>query len=230
MKDFILKDHHYVNQKTVTNPDGTMNYGKGRHEEYGHFNRCFTSSSTMAYNQCLDRLFSKGVFPKNRSGKPIYFDEKAYHATLMSYINNGNAWKEHYLRYFWDKHQEVLNLITQGAFLEEIPGEWVRHLHRGDPRSIVKVLKTNYQPLVGVNISKYYRGGGGHVTTAVGWREDDNGNLLGLFFNDPAGNLVRRGSYRASSENEGIEVFYNMDVLRNILGGGAIMYFEEKEK
>jgi hypothetical protein len=226
MIDYILKDHHYVCQKSVTNPDGTMNYGNGRHKEYGHFNRCFTSSSTMSYNQVLDRLFDKGLFPN--SSKPIYFDEKAYHATLMSKINGGDAWKENTRRYFWEEHQDLLTIITQGAFLEQVPGDWVYYKHAGNYQNIVKVLKSNYQPLVGINISKYYRGGAGHVTTAVGWREDKKGNVLGIFFNDPAGNLIKKGSYRESSETEGIEVFYPMEVLKNILGGGHIMYFREK--
>jgi hypothetical protein len=223
MKEFILKDRSYEFQQNNFNPNGTSNMVWTK--DFGRFNQCFISSSTMSLKQCFVRLRSKNVIEEIGT-KGIFIDETAYMAILLSKLNpDGDSWKDNNGRFWWANHCDLLNQLTDDFFSQSLPGKWVWHKHSID--SILTVLKSNYQPIVGIDISKYYRGGKGHVTTIVGWRESDNGEFLGFIFNDPAGNLITKNSYTKAGLLDGKEVFYPKDILNNILGKGQIMYFKE---
>jgi hypothetical protein len=226
MKEFILKDRFHESQIDNFNPDGSSNMSWSK--TWGRFNQCFISSSTMSLKQCFTRIRDKGLV-EEKGTKGIFVDEIAYMAILLARVNkDGDAWKNNDGRYWWKNHCDLLNQLTDDFFKSELPGEWVWHKQSLD--KIIEVLKSNYQPIVGIYIGDYYRGGEGHVTTVVGWRETDNGEFLGLIFNDPAGNLIKKGSYKNAGNLDGKEVFYPKEVLNKILGKGQIMYFREKSK
>jgi len=147
-------------------------------------------------------------------------------AILLSKVNkDGDAWKNNDGRYWWENHCNLLNELTDQFFKGELPGKWVWHKQSLD--MIIKVLKSNYQPIVGIYIGDYYRGGKGHVTAVVGWKEDEKGNILGLYFNDPAGNLISKKSYKNAGALDGKEVYYSKEVLNKTMKSGQMMYFKE---
>lgn len=222
MKEFILKDRAYETQTNNFNPDGTSNMV--RTKAFGRFNQCFISSSAMALRQVVIRLRENGL-EENPGSIGTFIDEHAYLASMLSKLNNGDASVDNDERYWWQKHCELLNDLTQGFFKSPVNGKWVWHKH--DVNKIIEVIKTKYQPIVGIYIGDYYRGGGGHIVTAVGWREDDNGKFLGLIINDPAGNLLAKKSYTGAGLLDGQEVFYSKEVLNKLLGKNQMMYFLE---
>lgn len=223
-KTFVLKDHFYEFQQDNFNPDGTSNMV--RTKEWGRFNQCFISSAVMSFNQCLTRLRSKGIEPID-GFKTSYIDEIAYMATLLSNLNKDNsAWNDNQGRYQWTEHCKLLNTLIQNSFKKKVPGKWIFHRHGGNHNVIINVIKTNYQPIVGINIKHHHGSGSGHVITVVGWKEDDDGKVLGLIVNDPAGNILK--GYRNAKETDGKEAFYPLNELKYMLLNGHIMYFKEE--
>ena len=92
---------------------------------------------------------------------------------------------------------------------------------------IVETIKSKFQPIVGIWIGDYYKGGKGHVTTVVGFRiNEETGEILGLFFNDPAGILNAKKSYRDDTLS-GECVFYGKEMFPKIFTSNShILYFE----
>lgn len=224
--DYILKDHKYEFQQDNRNPDSTENMLFNK--KYGRFNQCFISSSVMAFNQALTRLRSKDLV-KSDGFKKSFMDELSYLASLLSRLNNGDPGKDNEGRFFWDEHCKHLNLLTQGSFKSKVPGEW--KWGRSSLERIIAILKSNYQPIVGIWIKDFWTTGKGHVTTVVGWREDEKGKVVGLFFNDPAGNLIKKGSYKNANETDGKEVFYPVSIFNKIFPKNEprhMLWFEEK--
>jgi hypothetical protein len=222
----ILKDHVYNFQQDDVNADGTSNMVWSK--TWGRFNNCFISSGTSSYCQALTRLRSKDLV-KNESFKKGLIDEVAYKSALLAMLNNGDAWKDNEGRYFWDNHCKFLNLITQGAFKDKVPGQWKWGSY--SLQKVIEVLKSNYQPIVGIWIRDYWKTGKGHVTNAVGWQEEqESKRLTGLFFNDPAGNLIKKGSYKNALPTDGREVFYPVEIFPKIFPSQQprhMLYFEE---
>jgi len=223
---YLLKDRFFYDQKKIANPDGTNNMD--RHKEYGRFNLCFICSSTASLNQSLTRLRDNGVEPIGSFKKALY-DPVAYRAIILSRLNakipNAGAWKENSQRYVWAEHQKELNTQLKNCFVENVPGKYV--LEDANPKKIVQVLDSKYQPIVGIWIGDYYSGGNGHVTTCVGYKVSDSGELLGLIFADPAGQLNGKGSYR-NDDLSGEQVFYGKEMFPKIFRNNRkMLYFKE---
>lgn len=223
--DYVLSDHFYEFQQDNWNPDGTSNMVFNK--TYGRFNQCATSSDTMCLNQALTRMRSKGIVPLD-SFKKSLFDEIALNAVLLGMLNDGDAFKHNPDRYLWSNHLKLLNMLLKNSFKGKLPGSFVQE--KVSVTKIINVLKSNYQPIVGIWIKKYWPTGEGHVTTVVGWREENTTKkVLGLMFNDPAGNILKKGSYKNAAEFDGKEVFYPIDIITNdlFIKDRQMIYFRE---
>lgn len=225
LKNYILRDHQYEFQQDNTNPDGSSNMVWTK--EFGRFNDCFISKGTAANRQWLTRLRSKNLV-RNEGFQKSFIDERAYKAALLSKLNGGDAWKDNPDRYLWQEHCDFQNLLLEGSFKEKLPGKvkW----GKASVDKIIEVLKSNYQPIVGIWIQDYWKTGKGHITCVVGWQEDENGKVTGLFFNDPAGNLLAKNSYKNAGPLDGKEVFYPIEVFPKIFRNERqMMWFEENQ-
>lgn len=222
--DYILKDNVYESQKNNLNPDGSSNMTFTK--EYRRFNQCFISSATASFNQVQARLDRMGL-PRGTSG---LMDEWAYLISFLSWLNpkKKDGTTDHLNdnpdRYLWAKHCEYLNFLMKNSYKgKKLPGIW--KTHASSVGEIVSVLKSEFQPVVGIWIKNFYPTGSGHVTCACGYSLNEKEELVGLIFNDPAGQLTSKNSYKDMVSGE--EVFYSKSIFPKIFQSGRqMLYFE----
>lgn len=219
-KDYILKDHFYFSQKDNKNSDGSDNMKWTK--QWGRFNGCFISSASATFNQVVTRLRSIGKAIGN-----ALIDETIYLQGFLNFVNtNGKVDYDNGERFYWDHQCKYLNSLTKESFPDQDLGTW--KTCQFNQKKLLQLLEDGWQVVVGIRIKKYFPNGDGHVTSCIGYSEDEKERISGLFFNDPAGLITAGKSYY--SDISGEEVFYDDEVCKNVLNEKSqMLYFEVKK-
>ncbi|UML83041.1 hypothetical protein FH587_04160 (plasmid) [Leptospira interrogans] len=175
--DYVISEAWHYSQKNNVNIDGSsnMNFTK----EWRRFNQCFVSSGNAFVNKLIDNLIKSGLEYK-ASGR---VDELAYLIRVGEYKSGDTV--ENNKRFFWEQHRKIINQVLAEAFPNVTPVPKVDYTKVGinSLNRLAYGILLERQPMLGIHLGK----GGGHIITAVGYRTNDQGKIIGLWISDPAG-------------------------------------------
>ncbi|EMO53919.1 hypothetical protein [Leptospira noguchii] len=175
--DYVLSEAYHYTQKDNVNIDGTPNMVWTK--EWRRFNLCFISSGVAFVNKLIDNLIKSGLEYK-KSGR---VDELAYLIGVGKYKQGDTA--ENNRRFFWNNHRDYINQVLAEAFPDATPVPRVDYNKVGinSLNRLAYGILLERQPMFGIHLGK----DGGHIITAVGYRTNDLGKIIGLWVSDPAG-------------------------------------------
>lgn len=188
-KIYYLQGSNYVDDKgKILFPADKIDENESK--LFDRTTECFISTGSMF----CEALFNARIIKTQ-------VDELAYKIAVIEKSKGSET------RFHWSAHERFIDSLIKGHGYD-----FFFHRVKGNLSEIKDSIDNGFPVMCSIWIKPWYPSGRGHLVLIVGYRQDDEGNILGYIVNDPFGDCLSK--YK---NKDGEKVFYHIKEFNKMI-------------